>query len=73
VSDPPAAMPLLIERQMHFGWRLSLLLVVSWAPLALLETHIDGPELVGYLGPALIWLAARYWSIKSQHPTDHQG
>jgi len=47
VSDPPAAMPLLIERQMHWGWRLSLLLVVSWAPLALLETHIDGPELVG--------------------------
>lgn len=59
----------LAYNSMHWTWKLSLICVLSWAPLACLEADLDGPEIVGYVGPLLIWLALR-WLKYSADRTD---
>lgn len=59
----------LAYNSMHWTWKLSLICALSWAPLAFLETELDGPEILGYAGPLLMWFALR-WLKYSAGRTD---
>ena len=49
-----------VNRSMHWGWTLSLLLVVSWAPLIILAPQPTAAMFAGYLGPLIVWFLIRW-------------